>query len=272
MLYAKTRLSKQLDSLRHFIILPIILALCLVASVANAEPKFPELTGRVVDNANIIPDDIEAGLNQKLASIEAESSDQIVVVTLNSLDGYEIEEYGYRLGRQWAIGQKKLNNGILLLVAPNERKLRIEVGYGLEGAMPDIVAKNIIQTKIVPFFKAGDMPAGIVSGVNAIDETLKLTPEERADRAAKYAAANPKQGQSEGGGVPIIFIIFMIIWIISVIQSSRRNRFRSNFDASILPIIFHDWHNDGDGGGGGGFGGFGGGGGGFGGGGSSGDW
>lgn len=249
----------------------------LFGGLAYAEPTFPQLTGRVVDEANIIPDDVEASLTSKLAQIETESSDQLVVVTLNSLQGYEIEEYGYQLGRTWGIGQKTLNNGILLIVAPNERKVRIEVGYGLEGVMPDALASAVIQNEIIPKFRAGDMVGGIVAGVDGIDVVLKQTPEERAQRAAQ-AAQNAPQGEE---GVPVVFIIFLIIFIIIVISNSRRNRFRRSHGPGILPIILHDWDDNdhgggfgGFGGGGGGFGGggFGGGGGGFGGGGSSGGW
>ena len=257
---------------------------CLLAIIffsngsVYAAPTFPPLTGRVVDNANIIPAEIETQLDAKLAQIETESSDQIVVVTLPSLQGYEIEEYGYRLGREWAIGQKKLNNGLLLIVAPNERKVRIEIGYGLEGVMPDGLSAQIISQEILPRFKAGDMPSGIVAGVDGIDKVLRASPEERAERLAK-APPRPST-QSEPEGIPIVFILIMFLWIFLMIRSSRRSRFRSrrHNGIDILPIILNDWDDDDKGGGGffggGGFGGggFGGGGGSFGGGGSSGSW
>lgn len=257
----------------------LLAIISFVTNPAYAEPAFPPLTGRVVDNANIIPADIETQLDAKLAQIETESSDQIVVVTLPSLQGYEIEEFGYRLGREWAIGQKKLNNGLLLIVAPNERKVRIEIGYGLEGVMPDGLSAQIIRNDILPRFKAGDMPGGIVAGVDGIDKILKASPEERAERLAK-APPKPSQ-QSDPEGIPIVFIIILMVWIFIMISQSKRNRFRNRrSDAiDILPIILSDWDDDDRGGGGfggfggGGFGGgFGGGGGSFGGGGSSGSW
>ena len=103
---------------------------------------FPTLTGRVVDEANILdPATQRAALTQKLADLEAKSTDQVVVVTLKSLQGTSIEDYGYQLGRHWQIGQKDKNNGVLLIVAPNERKVRIEVGYGLEGTLTDLVSQ-----------------------------------------------------------------------------------------------------------------------------------
>ena len=106
---------------------------------------FPRLTGRVVDEAGVLPDSARVALVSKLAALEARTTDQVVVVTLRSLRGQTIEQYGVALGRQWQIGQSGKNNGVLLVVAPNERKVRIEVGYGLEGTLPDAVAKLIIE-------------------------------------------------------------------------------------------------------------------------------
>ncbi len=251
---------------------------------ANAAPTFPQLTGRVVDEAEILSPQTEAQLTQLSADIEKAASDQFVVVTLKSLQGYEIEEYGYQLGRNWKIGQKDVDNGILLIIAPNERKVRIEVGYGLEGNMPDMLANRIIREKIIPAFKAGDMEGGIVAGAQAIDETLKLSPE---DRQARLQESGITQENQSSGEVPIGLIIFLIILIFIMLQSARQSRMRRRgyrgHDSSILPIILHDWNDDDDdhsggwggggfGGGGFGGGGFGGGGGSFGGGGSSGSW
>ena len=111
---------------------PVLPALALV---------FPALTGRVVDEANILNEATRATLTQKLADLEAKTTDQLVVATLKSLQGTSIEDFGYQLGRHWRIGQKDKNNGVLLIVAPNERKVRIEVGYGLEGTLTDAVAQ-----------------------------------------------------------------------------------------------------------------------------------
>ena len=145
------------------------LALCLLlfASALQAAPDFPPLTGRVVDEANLMSRKQAHQLTQQLAAFEKRSGIQLVVVSIDSLDGETIEEYGYQLGRHWGIGQKGKDNGVLLLIAQDERKVRIEVGYGLEGALPDAIAANIIQTRILPAFKRGDMVAGIVSGSRA---------------------------------------------------------------------------------------------------------
>ena len=115
----------------------VLIALsALLPGVAMAQ-TFPALLGRVVDAANVIPHDVEARLTVKLDALERQSQRQLVVVTLPSLQGYEISDYGYQLGRKWGIGSKESNNGALLIIAPAERKLRIEVGYGLEGVLTD---------------------------------------------------------------------------------------------------------------------------------------
>jgi uncharacterized protein len=136
------------------------------------EIPFPSLTGRVVDEAGLLDAAKRAEIEAKLAALEEKTTDQFVVVTVRSLQGRTIEEYGYRLGRAWAIGQKDKNNGVLLIVAPNERKVRVEVGYGLEGALPDAITSLIIQNVILPRFKANDYPGGIVSGVDEIIKVL----------------------------------------------------------------------------------------------------
>jgi uncharacterized protein len=136
------------------------------------EITFPSLTGRVVDEAGLLDAAKHAEIDAKLAALEEKTSDQFVVVTVRSLQGRTIEEYGYRLGRAWAIGQKDKNNGVLLIVAPNERKVRVEVGYGLEGALPDAISNLIIQNVILPRFKANDYPGGIASGVDEIIKVL----------------------------------------------------------------------------------------------------
>ena len=117
--------------------------------------------------------------------LEAKTTDQFVVVTLKSLQGTSIEDYGYRLGRHWQIGQKDKNNGVLLIVAPNERKVRIEVGYGLEGTLTDAISQLIIQNSILPRFKAGDFPGGIKRGVEDIVQVLSGDAEEYKQRAAR---------------------------------------------------------------------------------------
>ncbi len=115
----------------------LILALILASPALASEPKFPPLTGRVVDDAGVLNSYTLGELTLMLADHERATGEQVVVVTLDSLQGYSIEDFGYRLGRHWGIGQKGKNTGALLIVAPKEHKVRIEVGYGLEGQLTD---------------------------------------------------------------------------------------------------------------------------------------
>lgn len=139
---------------------------------AAAAPDFPALSGRIVDQANVIDAASEAELVDLSEAHEAETTNQVVVATVNSLEDSSIEYYANTLLRHWQLGQKNQNNGVLLLVAPNERKVRIEVGYGLEGTLTDALAKFIIEESILPQFRAGDMSAGIVRGMNDIVNVL----------------------------------------------------------------------------------------------------
>jgi uncharacterized protein len=126
----------------------------------------------VVDEAGILDANTRAVLDRKLADLDARTTDQLVVATVKSLQSLTIEDYGIQLARRWALGQKGRNNGVLLLVAPSERKVRIEVGYGLEGELTDAVTKYIIDNSILPRFRANDMPDGIRRGVDELVQAL----------------------------------------------------------------------------------------------------
>jgi len=145
---------------------------------------FPALTGRVVDAANVLSSSARAELTAKLAAFEAKTTDQVVVATVRSLDGRSVEDYANRLFREWKLGQKDKNNGVLLLVAPTERKVRIEVGYGLEGTLTDAISKFIIENSILPRFRAGDFADGITRGVASIIDVLTGDSAEWKRRAA----------------------------------------------------------------------------------------
>src|SRR3954451_6033033 len=146
---------------------------------------FPALSGRVVDDAGILDEETRAALTQKLAAFEARTTDQLVVVTLKSLQGTSIEDFGVQLGRHWQIGQKDKNNGVLLIVAPNDKQVRIEVGYGLEGTLTDAVSRLIIENGILPRFRANDFPGGISRGVDDIISVLTGDADEWKQRAAQ---------------------------------------------------------------------------------------
>ena len=252
-------------------LLAALLAVMTLAFPAQAAPKFPALTGRVTDAAGILPAETVTTLDARLAELEKTTTIQLVVATVPDLQGYEIDEYGYQLGRTWGIGQKGQNNGAILLVAPNERKVRIEVGYGLEGVLTDALTSQIIRRDIVPHFKAGDMAGGVAAGTESLVKLLQLPPEERA-KAAQAAAAAQAGGSGGGGGGLGTFrwIVIVIVWLI--LSGSRRRRGLRSGPAIIWGPGLGGWGGGGGGGWGGGGGGFGGGGGGFGGGGSSGSW
>ncbi|MBC7520002.1 MAG: TPM domain-containing protein [Sandarakinorhabdus sp.] len=254
----------------------LALFVLLLAIPALAAPKFPALAGRVTDAANIVPSATEATLDARLKTLEDTTTTQLVVATVPDLQGYEIDEYGYQLGRAWGIGQKGKNNGALLIVAPGEHKVRIEVGYGLEGVLTDAVTSQIIRRDIIPHFKAGDMAGGVDAGADALIKLLELPPAERA-KVVQAAAVQGSGGGGPGAGT-IVWLVIIVIWIVLAI--SRRKRGLSAGPTIVWGPGLGGWGGGGGGGwgggGGGGFGGggggFGGGGGGFGGGGSSGGW
>jgi uncharacterized protein len=256
----------------------LLLALTGQAAVAQ---NFPKLTGRVLDQANLLDPQQEAALTAKLEGLETRTKRQLVVTTLNSLEGYEISDYGYRLGRTWAIGQDgkgetEKDNGAILIVAPNERKMRIEVGYGLEPVLTDGLSSTIIRNDITPRFKEGDFAGGINAGVDKIITQLELP----ADEAAKIASA-AQQSSKRDEGIPfgaIIFVLFLIFFVLLPMIRSMNGGGRKHRHRGMGPVII--WGGGGGFGGGGfgggggfsGGGGFGGGGGSFGGGGASGGW
>jgi uncharacterized protein len=152
---------------------PVVTLMALLwAIVAALAVAFPSLTGRIVDQANIIPVETRNAIEPKLVELEAKSGIQLVVATVTSLESQEIEPYANELFRNWKLGEKTKNNGVLLLVAPNERRVRVEVGYGLEGTLTDALAKVIIANAIAPRFKAGDFGGGISRGVDDIITVL----------------------------------------------------------------------------------------------------
>jgi uncharacterized protein len=256
------------------LVLSALLAIIALAVEARAAPSFPPLAGRVTDAAGILPAATVSTLDTKLAALEKQTSIQLVVATVPDLQGYEIDEYGYQLGRAWGIGQKGKDNGALLLVAPNERKVRIEVGYGLEGTLTDALTSQIIRRDIIPRFKAGDMAGGVTAGTEALIKVVEMPEGDRAMAAAEAAQAERERSDGPSLGT-IIWLVIILIWLFFAISRGKRGR-RSGPVIIWGPGTGGGWGggSGGWGGGGGGFGGggFGGGGGGFGGGGSSGGW
>lgn len=246
-------------------ILAVILVIVGVAAALAADIAIPPLTGRVVDQAGILNNSDESSLSGKLAALEKKTTIQLVVVTLKGLQSRTIEEWGLALGRGWGIGQAGKNNGVLLVVAPNERELRIEVGYGLEGDLPDATADSIIRNVIVPRFKAGNMVAGINDGVDAIGRAL----------AGELPLTRPITNHRGGlTWVPFAFIFAFIVVVgfISIVRNERRRWREPGGGSQDVWISGGSGTGDGWSGRSSSSGGFSGGGGSFGGGGASGRW
>lgn len=269
--------------LRRLLLIFALLATLPAAGALGFTPAahaqvFPKLTGRVVDDAALLSPEQEQALTDKLALLEKQSGRQLVVATLPDLQGYDISDYGYRLLRSWGIGSKDRNDGALLIVAPNERKVRVEVGYGLEGILTDALSSQIIRNAITPRFKAGDMAGGIEAGVDSLINLLNLPPDEARARALA-AEREERQASDDGSSVMLVFWIFIALFIFLPMIFGRRGgrRYRGGAGPIILwgPGSGSGWGSGGSwGGGGGGWGGggFSGGGGSGGGGGASGSW
>ncbi len=261
------------------LIISAFVLLVALAVSAVAEPKFPALSGRVIDGAGLLPAEDKLLIEGQLEALEQKSSDQLVVVTVDSLQSYTIEDFGYRLGRHWGIGQKNVDNGALLIVAPNERKVRIEVGRGLEPQLTDIMSRLIIENAILPAFRRGDFPAGIKAGVRDISDVMLGDAEAVKDRLKR----RPGPEVDYEAILVLVLTIAIIVYILyhnhkqgggpgSRRRGSlrRQNRYRDN-DGIFIPGGSSGWGGSWPSGGRGG-GGFSGGGGGFGGGGASGGW
>jgi uncharacterized protein len=178
---------------------------------------FPALSGRVVDDAGILDEGTRAAITQKLAEFEAKTTDQLVVVTLKSLQGTSIEDFGVELGRHWQIGQRDKNNGVLLIVAPNERRVRIEVGYGLEGALTDAVSRLIIENGITPRFRAGDFAGGITRGVDDTISVLSGDAEEWQARAARRPdTVSPTDSTRNDSIWPVIWVVLVVMVVVFI--------------------------------------------------------
>jgi uncharacterized protein len=285
----------------------VLLTMLAWTIVAPASAQtFPKFTGLVMDAANVLPPETEAALTAKLEALQKDTKRQLVVATIPDLQGYPIEEYGYKLGRAWGVGMKDVNNGAILFIAPNEpagrRGPRIEVGRGLEPILTDALSSVVIDQDMMPRLKAGDIPGAMTAGTDALAQQLRASPEEaqaRLDAATKQfdqAHRRSTAGRS-GGGVPFGLLFWGVILLFVLVPLFRKKkragpwgtRYRSH-DSGALPIVLWSIANEigrssggggwsgGSGGGGGsdgswGGGGFtGGGGGDFGGGGASGSW
>jgi len=198
----------------------ILILLLFIFSFLNADISqyFPKLEGRVVDQTNLLTPAVKKDIDAILKEHEKKTSNQIVVVILKSLNGYTIEEYSYQLGRFWGIGQKDKNNGVLLVVSMDEKKVRIEVGYGLEGALTDKIAHEIVNYTIKPNFKANQYELGILKAVNEIMAAIKGEYEAKA-----------KSNDFNGAINAFIPLGFFALIFLSMIANSASRKTRSQF-------------------------------------------
>ena len=255
------------------------LALLCVWIMPALALDFPALSGRVVDQASIIPAAQRDALTQKLVSLEDKSGIQLVVATVSSLQGTDIESFANALFRNWKLGDAKKNNGILLLVAPNDRKVRIEVGYGVEGVMTDALSSVIIRGAIIPRFRSGDFAGGVDRGTDAIIDALS---NDQSEWQAKAKVRPDSQDDLLDQLMPFIIFALFVFIVISMIRNARGNSgrwVRRGGNTIFIPGPSTGGWSSGSGGGGwssggsdSGGGGFSGGGGSSGGGGASGDW
>lgn len=247
--------------------------LCLLASASGALPPKPERY--VEDKAGILSSAAKAALNSKLEQFERNSSNQVLVATFPDVPAdYQMEDFTQRTAEAWGVGQKKNNNGVVLFLFPGSHKIRIEVGYGLEGAIPDAVAKRIIQNEIVPAFRAGDFDGGVTRGVAAILAAAKGE-YQGTGRTGADAHALPATG-SPANGISVFLILFLLVPFLLIVSNLAKNSSTTYGPTGRRNSWFPDSSIGGSGGGfsggSGGGGGFSGGGGSFGGGGASGGW
>ena len=241
-------------------------ALFLLANAAGAAPQYPALTGRVVDDAGILSAETQQQLTALLAEHEQQTGNQVVIATIKSLGGADIDTYGVGLGRAWGLGKEGKNNGVLITIAPNDHKVRIDVGYGLEGTLTDEDSGLIMREAMLPYFKKGDYDSGVLAGTVTVLKALGGKPS-----GADQLPQPETQQDGQHGGIPVFLIVIILFFV---------------FGRFFWPLLFlgslggfgrgggfgGGFGGGGFGGGGFGGGGFSGGGGSFGGGGASGSW
>lgn len=234
----------------------------IVASTVFAQPKIPTLNKYATDLTNTLSSSELSQLNSELKKIDDKTSNQVVFLMINSLEDYPIEMYTNEVAEKNKIGTKQNDNGVLFCVVKNDRKMRIEVGYGLEGALPDALASSIIRNEVRPYFKRDDYSSGVVAGLSAIVSAT----------IGEYTNTNKREQTDGGGRFPWGYIIFIIL----ILFFGRGGR--GGLSGLLLLSALggggrgYGGSSGGFGGGGGFRGGFSGGGGGFGGGGASGGW
>ncbi|MFZ2491009.1 MAG: TPM domain-containing protein [Thermoanaerobaculia bacterium] len=252
----------------------LVLAFLAMASPAIALDVPPAPTQWVTDSGGLLkPGEAEA-LNAKLAQFEQTSGAQFIIYTLPSLGGDPVEDFTLRAVEKWKVGQKKYDNGLVLFVFAEERKIRVEVGYGLEGSVTDAFSSRVIRDFMQPRFRAGDYGGGLNAAADAIMQKIRTGEEPVAPMQR-----SGRQGEGDISPFMVLFILFIVFFVLAPMFAGGRKR-GGGCNGCILPLILpgggggvtFGGGGGGFGGGGGGFGGFSGGGGGFGGGGATGGW
>ena len=251
-------------------ILALILALLVGANASFAAEKIPpKPPGYFNDYAGVVPKEKALALNEKLAQFERETSDQVVVAVYRKMESdSSTEDYAHHIAQSWAVGQKDRRNGVVLLVFVDDRKISIQVGYGLEGALPDVTAFDIRTRHITPRFRTGDYTGGLDEGIDLIIKAI------RGEYKGDGGTVQEKSRTSPSSGCGPLGFIIMLIIVLSIIRLGRR-RGGYGYTGFGGPFVSSGWGGGSSGGSsssGGGFSGFSGGGGSFGGGGSSGGW
>ncbi len=223
------RAARLLAAMRVLLAVALVVVLGWCSSFAWAAAELPQLTGRVVDAAGLLSAAAQSGIESKLKTLEDQSGIQLVVATVKSLGGEEIEPYANRLFRAWKLGEAKKNNGVLLLVAPNEHKVRIEVGYGLEGTLTDATSKLIMVNAMTPRFKAGDFQGGIESG---LDDIIAVLSTDKADwQKRPHLKA---QTDAAGSGISIGTILIVVVVLFFALSMFARSRRRGRSGGMIF--------------------------------------
>jgi uncharacterized protein len=193
-----------------------IIFLLLLSSVAAAL-DVPALRGRVNDYANVLQSNQVQSLESELAQLERDTGHQVAVLTVPTLEGEDIEGFSIRVAENWKIGKKGYDNGVILVVAVKDRRLRLEVGYGLEGVLPDAIAKRVTADYIVPYFRQQDYGGGIVAGIAAVDKVLRKEP--------LPESARKKQDRGPGlNSIAMLAITFGILGLMGFASASNRQR------------------------------------------------
>lgn len=219
-------MARRVGGRRALGLLLLWLAAMMPQMVRADALTFPPLTGRVVDTANLLQPDQAAALSDKLKGIETTTGHQVVIATLNDLQGDDIADYSYQLGRAWRIGGKGTNDGLVIVVVPSAHKLWITTGYGLEPIVTDAMASLIIHDKITPLFKTGDFAGGLNAGVDALADLLKLPPDEAVARSKALVNARKAAQAQEAKTSNIIrwlpWILFAVFFVLPMLFGRRR--------------------------------------------------